>query len=221
MSSSSQRSSHFDARFWLITLSALLMCGLTASLGAWQLDRAAQKEKLREARANAQPIRLSGQWSLADTIYVDNRQMNAKQGFFVVTPLVSSSGDYVLVERGWIPRDFTDRKKLQAIETPVGTVTIAVRRIKTPAPPAGFAKDLNVEYPIVQFVDLAVIAKNMQAKTYTGMVQQVGETSEGLKRDWYEPASGAEKNYGYAFQWFALCALLAGLYVWFQWIKKE
>jgi surfeit locus 1 family protein len=29
------------------------------------------------------------------------------------------------------------------------------------------------------------------------------------------------KHQGYAFQWFALCALISGLYVWFQLIRPR
>jgi surfeit locus 1 family protein len=197
------------------------MVGLTFSLGLWQLERAAQKEKLSQERHNAQPIRLSGQWAAPQTLYVDNRQMNAKQGFFVVTPLITSSTEYVLVERGWIPRDFMDRKKLTPIETPSGAVTIDARHMPDPTPPAVFAKEAASEHPIVASIDLAALGKAMPDKVYKGMMQQVGAASEGLKRDWYEPASGVEKHYGYAFQWFAMCAVLAGLYLWFQWIKPK
>jgi surfeit locus 1 family protein len=35
------------------------------------------------------------------------------------------------------------------------------------------------------------------------------------------PDAGLQKNYGYAFQWFALCALILGLYVWFQLIQPR
>jgi surfeit locus 1 family protein len=45
---------------------------------------------------------------------------------------------------------------------------------------------------------------------------QTGATDEGLLRDWAAPNLGVEKHYGYAFQWFALCALVVALYVWFQ-----
>ena len=197
------------------------MVGLTFSLGLWQLDRASQKEKLSQDRSKAQPTRLSGQWNGAQTLYVDNRQMNAKQGFFVVTPLITSTTDYVLALRGWIPRDFMDRKKLALIETPTGMVTIEARALPDPTPPAVFAKAAASEYPIVASIDLAALGAALPDKVYKGMVQQVGAASEGLKRDWYEPASGIEKHYGYAFQWFAMCAVLAGLYLWFQWMKPK
>jgi len=37
-----------------------------------------------------------------------------------------------------------------------------------------------------------------------------------LLRDWPPPATGVDKHYGYAFQWFGLCALIALLFIWFQ-----
>jgi surfeit locus 1 family protein len=60
----------------------------------------------------------------------------------------------------------------------------------------------------------ALVADNV-----SGIVIQTGDTSEGLRRDWSVVASSADKNKGYAFQWFALSALMAGLYLWFQWIQ--
>jgi surfeit locus 1 family protein len=147
--------------------------------------------------------------------------MNAKQGFFVVTPLITSNTDYVLALRGWIPRDFMERTKLAPIETPAGMVEIQVRAMQDPVAPPVFGREAATEHPIVASVDLSVFNKALPDKAYKGMVQQIGSASEGLKRDWYEPASGVEKHYGYAFQWFAMCAVLAGLYLWFQWIKPK
>ncbi len=42
-----------------------------------------------------------------------------------------------------------------------------------------------------------------------------------LRRDWAMPASDVHKHWGYAFQWFSLCLLLAILYAWFQIIKPR
>ncbi|MES1163417.1 MAG: SURF1 family protein, partial [Rhizobacter sp.] len=44
---------------------------------------------------------------------------------------------------------------------------------------------------------------------------------DGLLREWPRPAVDVQKHYGYAFQWFALCALMAGLYVWFQLVRPR
>jgi surfeit locus 1 family protein len=68
----------------------------------------------------------------------------------------------------------------------------------------------NLSLPQMQ----ALVADNV-----SGILIQTGEPSEGLRRDWPVVALSADKNKGYAFQWFALCALMAGLYLWFQWIQ--
>ena len=49
-------------------------------------------------------------------------------------------------------------------------------------------------------------------------VQQSGEglPPDGLSRDWPRIGYDTHKHYGYALQWFGLCALTAILYVWFQ-----
>ena len=51
-------------------------------------------------------------------------------------------------------------------------------------------------------------------------VTQEGAPSEGLLRDWPSVGSGVHKHYGYAFQWFGLCGLVALLYVWFQFVRR-
>ena len=113
----------------LVLVAALLAALGTARLGFWQLDRAQQKLDLQArlqaravlpplsptelpgdaAAAQAQydrPVQLRGRWLSEHTLYLDNRQMNARQGFYVLTPLRLPSGDAVLVQRGWMPRDF-------------------------------------------------------------------------------------------------------------------
>ena len=51
------------------------------------------------------------------------------------------------------------------------------------------------------------------------LVVQTGAASDGLQRDWPEAASGVEKHYGYAFQWFGLCTLIGLLLLWFQVVR--
>jgi surfeit locus 1 family protein len=146
--------------------------------------------------------------------------MNGKPGFYVVTPLrLKGSGRAVLVERGWAQRNFVNRELLPTIDTPSGVIELRGRMAPPPAKLYEF--DGTPSGPIRQNLDLA------QWRAETGLplldvaVQQTGEPSDGLLRDWPEAASGAGKNYGYAFQWWALSALIAILYVWFQFIAPR
>ena len=233
----------------LYALVALALVATGIALGNWQLSRAAQKEALQaqiEAQGRlpvleqddflvlAKPlealhrrVRLRGLWLASQSIYLDNRQMHGVPGFYVLTPLaLEGSNETVMVQRGWLQRNFNDRAQLGAVETPPGLVEIEA----VIAPPPAHLLELGKEAaapptsepaagssPIRQNLDLEAF------RTQTGLplrtefsLQQVGSASQGLQRDWPAPALGVDRHYGYAFQWFGLAALVAILYVWFQ-----
>lgn len=213
------------------------------ALGAWQLSRAAQKNALNAAlvahrsmppldgRALVaagdtaalvwRPVRLQGRWLAQQTVFLDNRQMQGKVGYDVLTPLqIEGSDAVVVVQRGWIQRNFLDRTKLPPVEMPAGAV--AVTGLIAPPPPKLYAFAGAESGPIRQNLDLGEFRARTGLPLLTGLsVQQTGPASEGLLRDWAQPGSGVEKHYGYAFQWFALGALIAILYVWFQFIAPR
>ena len=167
------------------------------------------------------PVRLQGRWVAEHTIFLDNRQMQGKAGFDVLTPLrIEGSEAAVVVQRGWVQRNFIDRERLPAIETPAGQVE--VRGQIAPPPPKLYEFGGPVSGVIRQNLDLEEFRARTGLPLLTGMsVRQTGPASEGLLREWAQPGSGVEKNYGYAFQWFALSGLIAFLYVWFQFIAPR
>ena len=224
-------------RFWLVTVAALIVAGGTFLLGQWQMGRAAQKQALQTAitaqsglaaldnsafdamknppDAIHRPAQLSGVWQTGHTVFLDNRPMSGKTGFFVVTPLaLQGSTQVILVQRGWVPRDFTSRTRLPDVSTPVGVVTVQGR---IAPPPSKLYEFKGVESgPIRQNMDVGAFAAETALPLSPVSLLQTGAASEGLLRDWVAPNLGVDKHYGYAFQWFALCALATGLYVWFQ-----
>ena len=154
-------------------------------------------------------------------MYLDNRQMQDKAGFYVVTPLQlagstqGSAESVVLVQRGWIPRNFEDRALLQPVHTPAGLVL--VQGVVEPALSRTFA--LSTEQagegssPIRQNLQLASFRKETGLPMSSLVVVQSGSPSEGLQRQWPAADAGVQRHYGYAFQWFALAALAVFLYV--------
>lgn len=236
------------ARPWqaaAMALATALGCALTAGLGAWQWGRAQDKLALQaqletrrqlpalQADALIDPsavastpallhraVVLRGQWVAERTVYLDNRQMQGRPGFFVVTPLRLSGGDaVVLVQRGWIPRNFQDRARLAPVETPPGEVTVSGRI--APAPAKLYEFDGPSAGPIRQNLDVSAYRAETGLPLVEASVVQVGPASEGLLREWPLPAGGADKNYGYAFQWWALSGLILIIYVWFQFIAPR
>ncbi|MES2412408.1 MAG: SURF1 family protein [Pseudomonadota bacterium] len=227
-------------RFWTVSIAAVLVAALTFSLGQWQLRRAAQKEALQtaissqsgHALADAQallavrpledaihrPATLRGSWQGQYTVFLDNRPMSGKTGFVVVTPLaLDGSTEVVLVQRGWVQRDFTDRNRLPDVPTPPGIVTVQGR---IAPPPSKLYEFKGVEAGrIRQNIDLPAFAGETGLPLIAVSLLQTGASGEGLLRDWAAPNLGIEKHYGYAFQWFGLCALVVFLYLWFQVIQ--
>lgn len=222
----------------VIAVAALLAFAATASLGVWQWNRGQQRTALHEAIAARQgaapvslrellapgagreqllhrPVVLRGEWIAERTVFLDNRQMNAVPGFYVVTPLrLEGSGPVVLVQRGWVQRDFQRRERLPAVQTPPGTVEVQGRIADPPAKLYAFSGE--EKGAIRQNLDLAAFRAETGLPLLALSVQQTGAASEGLLRQWPQAGSGAEKNYGYAFQWWAMAALIVLLYVWFQ-----
>lgn len=236
-------------RFWLVTVAAVAGMLVTASLGRWQLGRAAQKEALQAAidareRMPAldgaslpaadgssagsealvhRAIALRGRWVAGQTVFLDNRQMHGRPGFFVLTPLRLEPGPgVVLVQRGWVPRDFLDRSRLPRIETPEGPVAVTGRIALPPSRLYEFtgADGAQGYSRIRQNLDLNAFRAETGLALAPLTVLQTGEPSEGLLRDWPVVGTGVEKHYGYAFQWFGLCGLIALLYVWFQLVRR-
>lgn len=227
-------------RFWLVTVAALLAVALTLALGRWQLGRAAEKEALQasiDARADLplldarslsgdfdhdallhRRIAADGRWVAERTVFLDNRQMHGRPGFFVLTPLRLDNGPVVLVQRGWVPRNFEDRTRVPQIDTPRGPVRVEGRI--APAPSRLYDMGEAGTGAIRQNLDLAQFRLESGLPLVALSIQQTGVSADGLLRDWPQINTGVDKHYGYAFQWFGLSALITLLYVWFQIVKR-
>jgi surfeit locus 1 family protein len=169
------------------------------------------------------PVRLQGEWKQGATVFLDNRQMNGHPGFFALTPLLLGPNDAVLVQRGWAPRDMQDRSHVPDVPTPSGRVE--VRGQIAPAPGRLFDFAGAVASGVIrQNLALADFSRELGVSLRPWTVLQAdvpGSPADGLMRQWPRPAADVHKHYGYAFQWFALCALMAGLYVWFQLLRPR
>lgn len=228
-------------RFWLVTIAALLAMVLTLALGRWQLSRAAEKEALQasiDARGDLplldgrslsgasegeallyRRIEAVGQWVAERTVFLDNRQMHGRPGFFVVTPLRLDNGSAVLVQRGWVPRNFEDRARVPQVSTPAGQVRVT--GLIAPLPSRLYDMGEAGTGVIRQNLDLAQFRLESGLPLVALSIQQSEAPGDGLLRDWPQINTGVDKHYGYAFQWFGLSALITLLYVWFQIVKRS
>lgn len=227
-------------RFALLASASLFVLVATLSLGHWQMSRAEQKQARQAAIEQAALLppldnaaffsapdpqhlmhrraAMQGRWLAKGTVYLENRQMNAKPGFFVYTPLKPEpAGPMVLVLRGWAPRHFQNRTQLPPISTPEGLVQV---QGSVAAPPSKLYEFSGAEQgPIRQNLDMAGYSAELGQPLFALTLRQTGVASEGLLRQWPSIDLGVEKHQGYAVQWFALAALVASLFTWFQIVR--
>lgn len=231
-----------EALLWLGVVTAV---AATARLGVWQLDRAAQKTRLEQAvveRAQLpalgadqlarrpeeleaqlhRRVSLSGRWLAQHTVALDNRPLDGRAGFIIATPLLLARGDAVLVQRGWAPRDAHDRTRLPAIDSPAGEVRIEARIAPWPSHRIELAAAPE-QGPIRQNLDAAQLASEAGVSLRPLSLLQLGTAASGdaLVREWPVPSQDVWKHHGYALQWFALSALIAGLTVWYRLIRPR
>lgn len=217
--------------FWLPTVAALAVVALTASAGVWQTHRAQYKRALQaryDAQAKAPPVALpgtpfdpetylyrrvsvTGRFDPAHEILLDNRILDGKPGYQVVTPLKLEQGAaYVLVDRGWVVRNL-DRTLLPEIRTPLGVVTIEGIAV----PPSGKYLELSsntVEGKVWENLHFKRMQVLLPQRLQPLMVMQLNDNGDGLIRRWARPDVGVEMHLGYAFQWFALAGVTIVIY---------
>ena len=228
--------------FLLPTVAAVAAFALTFSLGNWQMDRAAYKAGLqaqRDAADRGAAVRLGpgapaapepgqrvvavGRFVPERTVLIDNRTHNGVSGVHVVTALRIESpgaggGALIPVLRGWAPRDPADRSRLPAVATPAGVVEVEGRIEAELAKALELGAAAQGEAAVWQNFDHARFERLLGEPVLALVLRQNalrGAPDDGLVRDWPVPGDGVARHHGYAFQWYALAALVAGLWGWF------
>lgn len=210
----------------LPTLAAMVVIAVTTRLGFWQLDRAHQRDALEAkmlAARSAPPVLLGtdlvdamplevhpaqaeGEWVPDKIVLLDNQVYQTQAGFQVLMPLrLAGSGMHVLVNRGWI-RGTGDRHQLPRVITAGGMQTIS-GLIRQRTPRVGSVGKMARNGIVWSEVTPEEFAIWSGLRMQPLVLYQTSMAQDGLVRDWPHPASGAERNRGYALQWFAFAAM--------------
>ena len=216
----------------LPTFAAVVVVAATCSLGAWQLRRAEEREALaarQEAQAKAAPVVIGrellrnpdtlslhpltarGEWLPEKTVFLDNQIYQGRVGFHVIMPLrISGSDLHVLVDRGWIAGT-GNRSQLAQVSTPSGMVDVS-----------GYARQTNWRFKELDGTyKEGRIWENLTVERYAAwsglqiqpvVLLETSAAADGLVREWPKAGSGAEKNRGYALQWFLMAVTTIALW---------
>ena len=224
----------------LLTVLSVAALAVLIGLGVWQLQRLQWKESLIaeiEMRTKAEPISLqeavtrarAGEDMSYVRVRVDGRFDNGKErylfavsdgtpGWHVITPLTTSEGEVVLIDRGFVSDAFRD-----PASRPQGELTDAVTVTGLARPPESqglFIPDNEIEQNRWFWGDLFAMAKSM----FGGVAGTKDVAPFFLEAEWSDipggwPLGGQTRldlpnnHLQYAITWFALALCLVVIYV--------
>lgn len=218
---------------WL-TLCAGLALATLIGLGVWQLERRVWKRDLIAQRTaqSALPAvsidRVPVDWTAfefrhvrADGAFLRSKDMRlvartykGEVGVEIVTPLRLTGGGVVLVNRGWAPKNWSDRKDGDAVAETVSVEGLLRRGGR----PNRFTPDNDPARGAWYFVDVPAMAK---ASGLNGVRPYVLEAAAGPAGAGY-PIGGRTRtalpnnHLQYALTWFALAVVLVAIYIAFH-----
>ena len=213
----------------------VLLVPLLAGLGNWQLQRAAEKQSILAQRARAEldkGVDISG-YELVDELHLrkviarceldgqnqlllDNRIFRQRVGYEVLAPCKLNDDITVLINRGWVGAG-PSREQLPDVSIVASIPKLFPGHFAIPG--VGFnlgdaITPTDAGWPRrVQFYDYEAIGRLLSASLMPGVLYLDRDSPLALTYSWQPIAFGPEKNYGYAFQWFALMTTLLVFYV--------
>jgi cytochrome oxidase assembly protein ShyY1 len=224
----------------LLTLFGLAFFG---TLGFWQLDRAAQKERLFAAFADAAsqaPVTLEaarrmqasaryplvsvrGRYDAAHAYHLVDRTHDGKVGTIAYAIFEPADGSTpLLVDRGFVADDAHGRAP-GVPPPPEGEQQISA--LYAPPPGSGLRMGGNAlprqkTWPKESiYVDVGEIAADAGRSLDAKILKLAPDPASGFIREWRPDVFPPERHRGYAFTWFTLAAVVAIVFVGMHWRK--
>ena len=215
------------------------------SLCVWQLSRAAEKQRLFAAFAGAAeqaPVALDaarrdvdplhyplvhvrGRYDTTHTYELDDQTREGKVGtdaFAIFAPTDGSTP--LLVERGFVARDARGERPTIP-PPPDGDQDVTA--LYAPPPGTGLrlggnALPRQTTWPKRSiYLDVGEIAADAGRTLDAKILRLAPDPSSGFVREWRPNVFPPERHYAYALTWFALAAIVAGVFVGMHWRKDE
>jgi cytochrome oxidase assembly protein ShyY1 len=231
------------SRRWLLFGLAVVLLALGSfRLGEWQFDRLHDREQRNGwTRANlaADPapveevlstdeevptdqewrrVRVTGQYDAAETVVVRYQTREGRSGVDLVTPLVTSGGTAVLVDRGWTATGNTGTAPTDLPAPPPGTVTVV-----------GFARadatgrGIEVEDGSTRAVSSRTIGPTLDHPVYAGFLDAESEdpapVDEVVRPE--VPDLGEGPHLFYGIQWWFFAALAVFGFGYLAWDERR
>jgi cytochrome oxidase assembly protein ShyY1 len=231
---------------WLGLASVVaLLAAAAVVLGKWQFDRLDERRATNTTtRANlvADPVPVdqllsagdhldpdlewrvvtaTGRYDVDAELVVRNQSRDDEgPGSTVVVPLVTASGEAVLVERGWVSTAGSPTQLPDVTPAPAGEVTVTGWLRQDSSADAGATEPVD---GAVRAIDSAAIGEALDRALlpgYVALTAQAPPADEQLQPP-QEPDLGQGPHFFYGLQWWFFAMLAVAGYLWFAWAEAH
>jgi cytochrome oxidase assembly protein ShyY1 len=217
-----------------LALLTVLLAAMFVRLGFWQLHRLHERRDFKAAVVSAEraPIRpleqvatassdpedvsyrrveVEGRYRTADEVVVYGRALHEEPGNHVLTPLLTSSGRAILVDRGWVPVSM-DHPPVPRATPPLGKVRVTGLLLPPEASSSGSGR-----VRVVTRIDPHRIGAGLRYPVYPVYIQLQSQrpAQPGALPVRLPPPdlNGGPPNLSYAIQWFSFAGIALVGYV--------
>lgn len=226
----------FSPPLWALPVFAAVLALLLA-LGVWQVRRGGDKAAIiaeRVAASKKPPVALlanghiatgdaaagrrvevSGEYLPDRQLLLDNQVWKGEAGYEVWTPLRTSGGQLVMVDRGWVALG-KDRRHPPNPAAPAGMQKVVGFWRHWPQPGIRLGQEVCPEgqWPrTVVYPEYPQVACNYDETLLDGLLLLDPHAKGGFPRDWEYLGLPPMRHYGYAVQWFALAIALCAIFI--------
>jgi len=217
---------------WIPYVIGAILVMQFAALGVWQIDRGLDKRAQKQAFDSQagfaawsdgmavrsfQMLKATGQLDGEHQFLLENIIINSRYGYYVLTPLIASSDEPVLlINRGWFERSGKE-VSVDSLALPDGRVTLRGRAGSLPK--AGYRMGDAIAAPghwpqRAVYPTLEELATALGKDVQPFVLLLDPDEQHGFFRHWVPEEMGPGRHYAYALQWFAMGVVLAGLLIW-------
>lgn len=235
-------------------VAAVLLFSIFTALGTWQVQRRQWKHALItrvDNRVHAAPVAAPGpqQWSVITAGADEYRHVSISgtylqghtvlvqavtdlgAGFWMLTPLRSTQGWLVLVNRGFVSSRATEAPRQQGATVPVVTVTGLMRmsepggaflRNNAPAENRWYSRDVAAISAAQGLASVAPYFIDADARADAAVEAQARSAGNATIDSIATPVAGltviafADNHLVYALTWYALALMVAGAAIWLR-----
>lgn len=211
-------------------------------LGDWQLNKAHIKQQLQtqmDERLQKQFVDLPNDFSQPETLrylrvkvkgtylpdsqrYLDNQVYQDQAGFHVLTPfLIKDSAKIILVNRGWVLKDFNQQTPLQ-VDTPEGEQTLEGYLWLPPSKTYQLSNSsVNAQTSVLEVLNLTELSKQLNLSLLPVILRlQQPEPLSQLVVDWPRPDDRIATHLSYAYQWYGFAVSAVLIFIVVAWRRR-